>query len=129
MRLATDGPHRQLKRLFINSAYGSPCNNEKNAEPAGDVRVVPATKAEEAGMTRVVTVAIATLAIAITTMMIGAAVPASAEETGVGFDAPATTIQVSANRQYVRIRTSRGDAIVIKDRVPDGRKPSIIEYD
>lgn len=58
-------------------------------------------------------------------------VPASADEIGVGFTAPTQSTQTFSvgDRQLVRIHTPRGDTIVVKDRAPDRRRPSIVEYD
>lgn len=66
----------------------------------------------------------------IATAIVLAGKPALAEEIGVGFSSPeAKTVQSTPRHEYVRIRTKWGDAIVVKDRVRDSRKPSIVEYD
>jgi hypothetical protein len=58
-------------------------------------------------------------------------VPASADEIGVGFTAPTQSIQTFSvgDRQLVKIQTPRGETVVVKDRTPDRRRPSIVEYD
>ena len=72
---------------------------------------------------------LATITIAVAIICTGLSASAE-EEIGVGFGSPAATILSTANRQYVRLRTKQGDTIVVvKDRVPDSRKPSIVEYD
>jgi hypothetical protein len=79
---------------------------------------------EEMTMSRLAIIAIAT-AIFCT----GLSTAFAADETGVGFGSPTTTVQSTPNRQLVRIRTRQGETVVVKDRVPDYRKPSIVEYD
>ena len=70
-------------------------------------------------------------AAAILCFSVGFSVPGSADEIGVGFTATTRSTETFSvgDRQLVKIHTPRGEMIVVKDRIPDRRRPSIVEYE